>query len=73
MIIIQIQVKKILINQLVYLLLKIVMIKINVWLLIIINKILTNLQNKKIKQNKNEYIYIHVHIYVQRITDIVIN
>jgi hypothetical protein len=43
MIIIQIQVKKILINQLVYLLLKIVMIKINVWLLIIINKILTNL------------------------------
>ena len=45
MIIIQIQVKKILINhnQLVCLYLKIVMIKINVWLLIIINKILTNL------------------------------
>lgn len=62
MIIIQIQVKKILINhnQLVCLYLKIVMIKINVWLLIIINKILTNLQNKKIKQNKNEYIYIYV-------------
>lgn len=61
MIIIQIQVKKILINhnQLVCLYLKIVMIKINVWLLIIINKILTNLQNKNIKQNKNEYIYVY--------------
>ena len=66
MIIIQIQVKKILINhnQLVCLYLKIVMIKINVWLLIIINKILTNLQNKNIKQNKNEYMYRELQIFV---------